>query len=139
MSQLRDIGVSLRAAFAVVAVWALMFSMSASSAAAVGASDAGASVQVQNGGLFACFKRHMTQRADATGKAPDGRHAGRHHCPHCLAAHTAAAVLPDRLSTPAELLRAPPQRVAPPATTARQPESVALRSAHGARAPPFPI
>ena len=37
MSQLRDIGVRLRAAIAIVAVWALMFSVSASGAAAADA------------------------------------------------------------------------------------------------------
>jgi hypothetical protein len=140
MSQLRDIGVKLRAAIAIVAVWALMFSVSASGAAAADASDLSFRNQAPAGGLFACFKRHMTQRADAAGeKSSDSRHGGKHHCPLCLAAHTAAAVVPDRLSAPAERLLAPPLRVTPPATAAREPKSLALRSAHGARAPPFSI
>jgi hypothetical protein len=138
MSQLRDIADKLRAALGVVVVWALMFGVSASGAAAADASDLAFRNAPQTGGLFACFKRHMTQRADAADeKAPDSRHAGKHRCPLCLAAHTAAAVLPDRLSSTAELLRRPPSRIAPPATAAREPESLALRSAHGARAPPF--
>lgn len=136
MSQLRDIAGKFRAAIAIVAVWALMFSVSASGAAAAVASD----TSFQNaapGGLFACFKRHMTQRADAASeKAPDGQRSGMHHCPMCLAAHAAAAVLPDRLSSPADLLLVRPSRIAPPAQAAREPEGLAMRSAHGARAPP---
>jgi hypothetical protein len=141
MSQLRDIASNLRGALAVVVVWALMFGVSASGATADDASDLAFRNAPQPGGLFACFKRHMTQRADAANeKAPDSRHSGKHHCPLCLAAHTAAAVLPVRLSSPAEMLRAPPPlRIAPPATAAREPESLAQRSAHGARAPPFLI
>lgn len=139
MSQLRDIGVKLRAAIAIVAVWALMFSVSASGAASAAASDTSLR-DAPNNGLFACFKRHMTQRADAAGeKAPDSQNSGKHHCPLCLAAHTAAAVLPDRLSAPAERLQAPPSRIAPPARSASDPESLSLRSAHGARAPPASI
>jgi hypothetical protein len=139
MSQLRDIGGKLRAAIAIVAVWSLMFSVSASGAAAAAASDTSFK-NAPSGGLFACFKRHMTQRADSGGeKAPDGQNAGKHHCPLCLAAHTAAAVIPDRLSAPAELLRTPPSRIAPPVQSAREPEGLSLRSAHGARAPPFSI
>jgi len=141
MSQLRDISVKLRAAIAIVAVWSLMFSVSASCAVAADASDVilknGAAT---SGGLFACFKRHMTQRAEAANeKAPAGQSSGKHHCPLCLAAHTAPAVLAARLSSPAIRLAAPSSRVAPPALTTRAPESLALRSAHGARAPPLLI
>jgi hypothetical protein len=140
MSQLRDIGFRLRAAIAIVAVWALMFGASASGAAAADVSDLAFRNPAQAEGLFACFKRHMTQRADAAGeKSSENRSGGKHHCPLCLAAHAAAAVLPGRLAAPAELLRAPPLRITPPATAAREPESLALRSAHGARAPPFSI
>ena len=138
MSQLRDIGDRLRATIAIIAVWALMFSVSASGAAAV---ESGVSFQNSaSGGLFACFKQHMTQRADAVGeKAPDSQHAGKHHCPMCLAAHTATAVLPDRISSPSEFLQASVSRVSPPAQATREPEGLALRSAHGARAPPSSI
>lgn len=139
MSQFCDIGVKLRAAIAVVTVWALMFGVSASGAAAAVASDTSFR-QEASSGLFACFKRHMTQRADAANeKAPEGQGAVQHHCPLCLAAHTAAAVLPDRLSSPTERSLSPPSRIAPPAFATRVPEGLSLRSAHGARAPPFSI
>lgn len=138
MSQFRDIGSGLRAVVAIAALWALMFGVSATGAASAAASDLAFRNAPQSGGLFACFKRHMTQRADASNdKAPDSRHAGKHKCPLCLAAHASAAVLPDRLSSPAELLRAPPSRIAPPAQAVGAPQGLALRSAHGARAPPF--
>ncbi|MGJ0507538.1 MAG: hypothetical protein ACR652_10440 [Methylocystis sp.] len=141
MSQSRDISLRIRAAIALVVAWALMFSVAASGAAAASATDI---VFKNNGaqsvGLFACFKRHMTQRADAASldKAPEGQKSARHHCPCCLAAHTAAAVLPARLATPAAPPSAP-SHIYCLSFTAHEPEGVGLRAAHGARAPPFPI
>jgi hypothetical protein len=121
-----------------VAAWALMVSVAASGAAAASATD----IVFRNDdaagvGLFACFKRHMTQHADAAdaGKASEGQKSAKHHCPCCLAAHTAAAVLPERLSTPTA-----PSYARPAAFrlsfTAHEPESAGARAAHGARAPP---
>lgn len=137
MSQLRHISRRIRAAIAVIAVVALAFSISASGATAVQASDiAFKNDNSASVGLFACFKRHMTQRADTVGdKAPERQGAIKHLCPCCLAAHAAAAVLPSRLATPAAPLRAP-TRLYLLAATAHEPESVAFHSSHGARAPP---
>lgn len=139
MSQWRHISGRIRAAIAVVAMWSLMFGVSAAGAAAASAADPvfrnnGAA----SGGLFACFKRHMTQRAEAAGaeKAPEGQGSARHHCPCCLAAHAAAAVLPERLATPARPPRAAPSQIRRLSFTAHEPESVGFRAAHGARAPP---
>ncbi len=138
MSQLRHISRSIRVVIAIITCWALMFSVAASGAAAANAAD----IVFKNNdnapsvGLFACFKRHMTQRADSGAeKATQERGPAKHHCPCCLAAHSAAAVLPQRLATPTA-----PARVSTPvnllAPTAHEPESVAFHSAHGARAPP---
>jgi hypothetical protein len=141
MSQSVGISSRIRAAIAMMVVWALMFSVSASGAATAAATDFvfknnnSASV-----GLFACFKRHMTQRVDAASadKAQDEQKGASHHCPCCLAAHTAAAVLPARLATPAPP-RAAPSHICRLAYTAHEPDGVGSRAAHGARAPPFPI
>ncbi|MEK4032695.1 DUF2946 family protein [Methylocystis sp. IM3] len=137
MSQLRHISRSVRAVIAIIAAFALMFSVSASGAAAADATD----IVLKNNssasaGLFACFKRHMTQRADSGAeKTTQEQGPAKHHCPCCLAAHSAAAVLPPRLATPAAPLRAP-IRFCLLAATAHEPESVAFHAAHGARAPP---
>jgi hypothetical protein len=141
MSHSRDITRALRAALAIVVACALMFSVSAAGAAVASETD----FTIKNNGsasvgLFACFKRHMTQRADAASadKAQDGQKNAKHHCPCCLAAHQSAAVLPDRAAPPA-LLRAAPSPLYQRAFMAREPEGVRSRAAHGARAPPFPI
>ncbi len=137
MSQLRHISRSIRAVIAIAAAWALMFSISASGAGAAAATDiVFKNNSSANVGLFACFKRHMTQRGDPVGeKTSPGQGAAKHHCPCCLAAHTAAAVLPQRLATPAAPLRAPIP-ICVLTATAHEPESLAFHSAHGARAPP---
>jgi hypothetical protein len=138
MSQLDDILRRLRAAIAIVVMWALMFGVSAAGAAAADANDA---VLKNNDsgsvGLFACFKRHMTQRGDAAGEKSDQKHdAAKHRCPCCLAAHwAAAAVLPARLGAAAPLPPVP-VRVAPFAATTHRPPGVAFHYANGARAPP---
>jgi hypothetical protein len=131
----------LRAAIAVVVACALMFSVSAAGAAVASETD----FTLKNngsasGGLFACFKRHMTQRAAAASadKAQDGQKSAKHHCPCCLAAHQAAAVLPSRVATPA-VLRVAPSPLYRLTFTACEPEGVRSRAAHGARAPPFAI
>lgn len=138
MSQLRHISRRIRAAIAVIAVWALALSVSASGAAAANASDiVFKNNSAASGGLFACFKRHMTQRADAVSdKSSERQDPAKHHCPCCLAAHAAAAVLPSRIATPSAPLRAP-TRLYLLAATAHAPENVAFHSAHGARAPPI--
>jgi hypothetical protein len=116
-----------------------MFSVAASGAAASSATD----VVFKNNnypvgvGLFACFKRHVTQRADAgADKAPESHHAGKHHCPCCLAASMAAAVLPERLVAPVSgpLVREGP--VSYLSLAAFTPESCSPASINGARAPP---
>jgi hypothetical protein len=137
MSHTLNLGDKLRAAIAVAAVWALMFSMSVSGAAAANATDVVFNNDHPAGvGLFACFKRHMTQRGDVgSEKAPGSNNAGKHHCPCCLAAAAAAAVLPERIAAAADRLR-----VARPvsyfAATGNAPKSAPCRSANGARAPP---
>lgn len=138
MPQLRDIGVKIRAAIAIVAVWALTFGAAMSGGAAASATD----TVVRNsgpGGLFACFKRHVTQhepsQPDAGGKSSPGGAAGQHHCPCCLAAGAAAAVLPARIPALAEPRpeprRAPRVVSASPALARAPPPSI-----NGARAPP---
>jgi hypothetical protein len=110
MSHMRDIGQRIRSAIAIVAVWALMFSVAASGAAAASATDVAFrnSNNTAGVGLFACFKRHVTQRADAaTDKTPASNHASKHLCPCCLAAGMAAAVLPERLALEAGFSTAP--------------------------------
>lgn len=137
MSQLRDLGGKLRAAIAIAAVWALIFSLSASSAIASNPPDVAYKSGPQaSAGLFACFKRHMTQRADiARDKAPQSDHAGKHRCPCCLAAGAAAAVLPARVAT--DTARIPLEKpVFYAAIRCDAQESDSSRSAHGARAPP---
>jgi hypothetical protein len=139
MSHMRHISISMRAALAVFAVWMLAFSAVTSGAAAASAanlsytSNAPASV-----GLFACFKRHMTQRADAADeKAPAGHSSKGHHCPDCcLAAQAVAAVLPARVATIAKPLPAESYAVSYLAATSRDPEGAPTRAANGARAPP---
>ncbi|WP_442755173.1 DUF2946 family protein [Methylocystis sp. JAN1] len=139
MSQLRNIGLKLRPAIAIVAVWALMFSVAMSSAATVSATDVVAkSNGAVSGGLFACFKRHMTQRADAASDkaAPEGNPtSGKHHCPCCLAAASVAAVLPARAAAGAAAFPAP-KPVFYVVENSDAPKNVSSRSAHGARAPP---
>ncbi len=138
MSQFRNIGGGMREAIVVFVVWALMFGVSISGAASASAEDAafrnGAPAGV---GLFACFKRHVTQRADAaTEKAPEGHSSNyHHHCPCCLAATATAAVLPERAAALA--LRAPsPITISFVVEATREPGVAQSRSAHGARAPP---
>jgi hypothetical protein len=136
MSQLRDISVKLRAAIAIVAVFALAFSASVTGAAS--ASDVTfRSKSAVSGGLFACFKRHVTQRADVASEkaAPEGNHAGKHHCPCCLAASSAAAVLPTRMPAAAALAPAR-EPVFYAELTVGPPKTASSRCAHGARAPP---
>jgi hypothetical protein len=137
MSQLDDILRRLRAAIAIVVMWALMFGVSAAGAAAADANDfVLKNNDARSVGLFACFKRHMTQRGDAAGERSDQRQdAAKHHCPCCLAAHSAAAVLPTRLGASAPPPLAP-VRVAPFAATTHRPPGVAFHYANGARAPP---
>ncbi|WP_424360848.1 DUF2946 family protein [Methylocystis parvus] len=138
MSQLRLIGVRMRVAIAIVTVWALMFGASLTSAANANATDAGLkSAAAANGGLFACFKRHMTQRADATSDkaAPEGDHASKHRCPCCLAAAAVAAVLPSRVAAGVASVPAP-RPVFYLVENSDAPENLSSRSAHGARAPP---
>jgi hypothetical protein len=141
MSQSRHISRALRAAIAILVAWALMFSVSAAGAAVASETE----VSIKNNGstslgLFACFKRHMTQRADGASadKAQDDQKSAKPHCPCCLAAHTAAAVLPTRLATPAAP-RAAPLPIYRLSFTAHAPEGAGSRAAHGARAPPFSI
>ncbi len=136
MPQCRNIGERLRAAIAIVAVWALMFSVSASGAAAASAAETVFANNNNPVGLFACFKRHVTQRADAaTDKAPASNHAGKHLCPCCLAASMAAAVLPERPAPIAgPLLAHQPASYQPAAWVA--PDSGVTSSINGARAPP---
>ncbi|MBL1255755.1 MULTISPECIES: DUF2946 family protein [unclassified Methylocystis] len=134
---MRDIGERIRVAIVIAAVWALMFGVSASGAAVAGATD---TVLKNNDktavGLFACFKRHMTQRADAASdKAPGTDYAGKHHCPCCLAASMAAAVLPERLAPVTRPLQAQrPVSYSVAATFAR--DGCSSPSINGARAPP---
>jgi hypothetical protein len=137
MSQLRLIGVRVRVAIAIVTVWALMFGASMTGAATANATDAVLkSGDAVSGGSFACFKRHMTQRAEASGKAsPEGGHAGKHHCPCCLAAAAVAAVLPTRVAAGVASVPAP-RRVFYLVENSDAPENLSSRSAHGARAPP---
>lgn len=138
MSQLRLIGVRLRVAIAIVTVWALTFGASMTGATTATATDAVLkSESAASGGLFACFKRHMTQRADATGDraAPEGGHAGKHRCPCCLAAASAAAVLPARIAAGIASFPAP-RPVFYIVENSDAPENLSSRSAHGARAPP---
>lgn len=138
MSQLRLIGVRIRVAIAIVTVWALMFGASMTGVATANAADVVLkSNSAASGGLFACFKRHMTQRADATGDkaSPEGDHAGKHHCPCCLAAASVAAVLPSRVAAGIASFPAPrPIFYVVESSDAR--EHLSSRSAHGARAPP---
>ena len=138
MSQSVDISSRIRAAIAIMVVWALMFGVSASGAATASATDfVFKNNDPASVGLFACFKRHMTQRADpaSAGKAQDGQKSAKHHCPCCLAAHTAAAVLPARLASFAAP-RAAPTRICRLAQTTHEPKGAGSRVAHGARAPP---
>ncbi len=135
MSQRRETGGVWRAAVAVVAVVTLLFSVSASGADAANATEIVARSHSATG-LFACFKHRVTQRGDTVGdKAPDSQHGAAHHCPCCLAAHGATAVLPTRLSTFAPPLPTPSWIAYLPAT-AHEPDSVASRAANWARAPP---
>jgi hypothetical protein len=136
MSQWRETVGVWRAAVAVVAVVTVLFSVSASGADAANASGIVARSHSATGGLFACFKHRVTQRGDTVGdKAPDSQHGAAHHCPCCLAAHGATAVLPTRLSTFAPPLPTPSWIAYLPAT-AHEPDSVASRAANWARAPP---
>ncbi|WP_457798750.1 DUF2946 family protein [Methylocystis sp. S23] len=140
MSQLRDIGLKIRAAIAIVAVWALMFGVSVTGAATASATDVALKRNsAVSGGLFACFKRHLTQRADADAgdKAPAEKHGGKHHCPCCLAASAGAALLPERIATGAGPVPSP-KPVFYCVASGDALENVSSRSAHGARAPPFP-
>lgn len=140
MSHMQDIGERIRVAIVIAAVWALMFGVSASGAAAAGASDIILKNNDKAGvGLFACFKRHMTQHADAASdKAPGTDNAGKHHCPCCLAATMAAAVLPERLAPVSRPLRAQtPVSYCVIATFA--PDGYSSPSINGARAPPSVI
>lgn len=137
MSQLRNMGVNMRAAIAFVAAWALMFSVATTGAVAASAND----IVLKNSGaarvgLFACFKRHMTQGAAAEDEKTSEKQGSRsHHCPCCLAAHAAAAVLPDRTDVGIRST-APPARFNHVVVPSRAPASVALRAVNGARAPP---
>ncbi|PPD42659.1 MAG: hypothetical protein CTY15_11910 [Methylocystis sp.] len=138
MSQLGDIAVRLRAAISIVLVWALMFGVSVSAAAAAIADDAVLKNNNPSGiGLFACFKRHMTQRVDvAADKTHDGQSSGkRHHCPCCLAATNAPAVLPDRIDAAAHPAPAP-IRIGFVAETEIVTRRAQTGAANGARAPP---
>jgi hypothetical protein len=138
MSHWRDIGGKIRAAIAIVAVWALMFNVAASNAAAGPADLVFKNNAQASAGLFACFKRHVTQRADAAGgKAPGSNHAGKHRCPCCLAASAAAAVLPERVAAGGGRIPVP-KPVHYFVVGAAAPKNNSSRYAHGARAPPTP-
>lgn len=137
MSQSHVIRGKLREIITIIAVLSLMFSVSFSAAAAASASDLVVRSDGTAGvGLFACFKHHMTQRADATtDKTKDTKSAGKHHCPCCLAAQAAAAVLPERLPIFAAPV-ASSTRVDYLADASDAPRLVPDRRANGARAPP---
>lgn len=141
MSQLRAICRRMSAAIKLVVVLALLLGVSASGAAAAAPDPGFTKDQPQSAGLFACFKRHMTQHADAAGaeKAREGHKNLKHPCPSCcLAAHGVFAVLPSRVATPAAPRRAP-SPLYPLSRTAHEPEGIGTRAAHGARAPPSAV
>lgn len=140
MSHLRAISSRIRATIAVLAVWAMVFGMASSGAAAANATDLVYKNNAFSGGLFACFKRHMTQHGDfANEKAPDHNSSKGHHCPCCLAAHAAAALLPERvpaIARPASPAWAP---ISYRAVSNRAPENFLSQTANGARAPPLTV
>lgn len=138
MSQWSFISGRIRAAIAVVVIMTLTFGLTASGASAA----AGAGFGVKNnashvGGLFACFKMRMTQRADAANEKAPVDHASREHrCPCCLASHAVAAFLPERLASTAVASPAPGGVISYLPSASREPEGFRVRSVHGARAPP---
>jgi hypothetical protein len=139
MSQLRVLSRHISATITLAVVLALLFGVAASGTAAASAPDpAFRNDPSASAGLFACFKRHMTQRVDLANadRAQDGHKNAKHPCPSCcLAAHGAVAVLPSRVATPASP-RVSPSPLYRLSLTAHEPEGAGTRAAHGARAPP---
>ncbi len=134
MSQMRAQGGVVRAASAVVAVCALIFSLLVSGAAhGPHAYNVGARAAHSAG---ACH--NPAGAADVVNKASQPVRGGDHiDCAQCcLAAVAGAAVLPGRVAT----LSRPPQLSSSPvryfAFPTRKPETAASRAVNGARAPP---
>lgn len=136
MSQLRAMRRGFRAAFAVAAVYALLFSLLVSGAIRP------AHAFADYGGVACDHSAYLAGPHVATGqdsteaKRQDAPAQSGRKCPDCcLAAHASSAVLPERVASvarPAER----PSTIHLNATAARPPESLTSSSANGARAPP---
>lgn len=143
MSHARVISSSFRAAVAVAVTWALTFGLVVSGSASMrnfsnGISRSGAQAMniAAETGAFACV-RHTAADATKDSSSPGDNGRRGHNCPDCcLAAHAAAAVLPERIATAMRPVAVADRPVHYAAALAQEPESLLSRSVNGARAPP---
>lgn len=139
MSQMRTIGVELRAIIAVVAACALAFSLLVSGAV-TGANGSAHASGASKGGSAALACYHSRQDARVFGAAPvkpSGGQSGHIHCPDCcLATQISSAVLPERLATIARPTPASAERAPYSAISAHEPDTDDSNAVNGARAPP---
>lgn len=137
MSQLRAMRQEFRAALAVAAVCALMFSLLLSGATrpAHAFADPGG-IACDHAAYVASLHATAAQKGGATQRDGSPTHS-THSCPDCcLSVHAAPAVLPERV---ASALRPPaerPSEIRHCGVATQPPESFAANGANGARAPP---
>ncbi|MBM3563117.1 MAG: hypothetical protein FJX48_08190 [Alphaproteobacteria bacterium] len=136
MSQLRAMRREFRAAFAVAAVCALVFSLLVSGAVRPAHAFPGSAGVACDHSEYV-VKSHAAPAKNWIDAQPRGApsHFG-HKCPACcLAAHANSAVLPERVASFARPV-APAATIHHRAIAARPSESLTGSGANGARAPP---
>ncbi len=135
MSQLRAMRREFRAAFAVAAACALMFSLLVSGVRPARAFAGSVGVACEHSLYLAGLNIAAAQDGTETQqRGAPARSGGK--CPDCcLAAHASSAVLPERVASVARPA-APAATIQLNAAAARPPESLTSSSANGARAPP---
>ncbi|MFA6205320.1 hypothetical protein [Methylocystis sp. H62] len=137
MSQLRAMRREFRAAFAVAAACALMFSLLLSGAArpAHAFADQGG-IACDHAAYVAGLHANAVQKEGATQRDGSPTHS-THRCPDCcLTAHAAPAVLPERVASATQPAAERPSEIRHCAVATQPPESFAANGANGARAPP---
>ncbi|TLG73741.1 hypothetical protein [Methylocystis sp. B8] len=137
MSQLRAMRREFRAAFAVAAACALMFSLLLSGAVRSAHAFADArGVDCQHFADLAATHPAAAQKESATQRDPAPTHPA-HRCPDCcLSAHAAPAVLPERIVSVTRPAAEQSATIHHGAAAARAPEGFVSNGANGARAPP---
>lgn len=139
MSQMRVLYRELRAVLSTAMVCAIVFGLVFSGVAQTAGRKSAHHSGGRTGAYSTCVERLAHARGSEHRAAPasDDDQSSSRECPNCcLAAHAAAAVLPERFGV---VERPPVENRAfafPALTSARSPKTFLTQSVNGARAPP---